>query len=309
MFALSSGRLFLVGAFALASTAPLRAASPRALLVAGAQVDAAIVAVGERGTILRSTDDARTWRPVPSGVTSMLTAVGFAPEGARGWVVGHDGVILTTADAGQTWQRQHPDGAAEDSFLDVLPLDAQQVIAVGAYGLFAETRDGGTTWDVRTIAEQDTHFNRLTRAPDGTLYLAGEAGALLKSTDAGATWQPLASPYAGSLYGVVALDERTLVAYGLRGHIFRSGDGGATWTGLPVISAGLVATALRQRDGSLVFAGSGRPLSISRDAGRTVEAVDVPLAGAIAALLELPNRTLLTLGEAGASLVGFPSTR
>jgi photosystem II stability/assembly factor-like uncharacterized protein len=301
-----SGHFLVVASLLLAFTAaPALASAPQALLIAGAQAGAALVVVGERGTILRSEDHAHTWAPAPSRVESMLTGLSFAPDSECGWAVGHQGVILATTDGGRTWQRQRPDGAAEDSFLDVLALDAQHIIAVGAYGLFAETHNGGTTWTTRRISETDFHLNRLTRAPGGALYLAGEAGTLLASTDQGATWQPLDSPYAGSLYGVTALDERTLVAYGLQGHIFRSDDAGATWTELPITSTGLVSSALPLRDGALVFAGSGRPLAISRDAARTLHPIDAPLSGAIAALLELPDRNLLTLGEAGARVVSL----
>lgn len=300
-----SARSFLIMSLALAAGHALSAA-PHALLIAGASADAAIIVVGERGTILRSEDNAQTWTAVPSGVESMLTGICFAPDTKVGWAVGHDGVILATTDGGQTWQRQRTDGSNEDAFLDVLALDAQHVIAVGAYGLFAETHDRGTTWVTRRISETDTHLNRLTRAPGGALYLAGEAGTLLTSSDQGATWQPLASPYAGSLYGVVALDDYTLVAYGLQGHVVRSEDAGASWRELPITSSGLVSTALPLRDGSIVFAGSGRPLGVSHDAARTLAPVDAPLTGAIAALLELPNRALLTLGEAGTRVVQLP---
>lgn len=300
-----AARSFLAASLVLAAGHAL-AAAPHALLLAGASTDSAIIVVGERGTILRSEDNAQTWAAVPSGVEAMLTGISFAPDTNVGWVAGHDGVILATTDGGQTWQRQRADGSSEDAFLDVLALDAQHVIAVGAYGLFAETHNRGTTWATRRISETDTHLNRLTRAPGGALYLAGEAGTLLTSADQGATWQPLASPYAGSLYGVVALDDRTLVAYGLQGHVVRSDDAGASWSELPITSSGLVSTALPLRDGSIVFAGSGRPLSISHDAARTLDSVDVSRTGAIAALLELPNRALLTLGEAGTRVVHLP---
>lgn len=301
-----SGHFLVVASLLLAFTArPALASAPQALLIAGAKAGSALAVVGERGTILRSEDHARTWAPVPSGVESMLTGVSFAPDSEHGWAVGHHGVVLTTADGGRTWERQRKDGVAEDSFLDVLALDAQHVIAVGAYGLFAETHNGGTTWTTRSISEADFHLNRLTRAPGGALYLAGEAGTLLASSDQGATWQPLASPYAGSLYGVTALDDRTLVAYGLQGHVFRSDDAGATWTELPSTSSGLVSAALSLGDGTLVFAGSGRPLNVSRDAARSLQPIDVPLSGAIAALVELPDRNLLTLGEAGARVVNL----
>ena len=68
--------------------APLAAKS---LLLAVARTETSIVAVGDRGHVLLSKDDGRTWaqRLVPT--RAMLTGVSF-PDALHGWAVGHDGV-------------------------------------------------------------------------------------------------------------------------------------------------------------------------------------------------------------------------
>jgi photosystem II stability/assembly factor-like uncharacterized protein len=292
---------FAVALFFFALLAHGAEATPRMLLLDGASLGDEIVVVGERGTILHSPDQARTWREVASPVKATLTAVGFAPDAPQGWAVGHDGVILATADAGRTWARQYQSPSLQDSFLDVIAIDAQRVIAVGAYGLFVETNDGGKTWMRRKLREDDYHFNRLTRGPSGTLYLAGEHGTLLRSPDAGATWAAIPAPYEGSFYGILPLGPRELLAYGLRGHVFRSVDDGAAWEAVATPHPVLLATAVRAKKGFVVVAGQSRGFLLSHDEGKNF----TPFPDAPGAAV-LPDGNILALGEAGATLVEAP---
>src|SRR5690348_14980118 len=133
--------LTLLGAFAfcasLVSAADVR---PRMLLLDAALSGQAVVTVGERGTILRSSDNARTWQRAPSGTRATLTGIAFAPAFAKsGWAVGHDALILATTDGGLTWAKQFQGDDLQDSFLDVIALDEKRAIAIGAYALYAQT--------------------------------------------------------------------------------------------------------------------------------------------------------------------------
>ena len=302
-------------ALAAAHAFAVRAAdpAPRMLLLDAAVVHRDIVAVGERGAILRSEDNGLTWQTASSPTHTTLTSVtfyidphGFLDRPTRGWAVGHDALILTSADAGRTWQKQWQGENLTDSFLSVLALDAQHVIAVGAYGLFVTTADGGQTWTRRKILAEDNHLNRLTRGPTGTLYLAGEHGVLLRSADSGATWAPLRTGYDGSFYGILPLDKRTLLAHGLRGHLFRSADDGATWVSIPGPAPFLLGAALQLPGNTLVLGGNARSLLISRDYGKSVTALVSPVATAVAALVLTPDGQVLALGEAGATILPAP---
>jgi photosystem II stability/assembly factor-like uncharacterized protein len=305
----------LLGALAVALPAQPAAGPalprPRMLLLDGAAVDRAVVAVGERGTILVSPDSAGTWQRINAPTRATLTGISFAPVPPprpvqRGWAVGHDAVILATTDAGRTWAKQYQGENLQDSFLDVLAVDEQRVIAVGAYGLYLSTADGGRTWTRRKIRDEDAHLNRISRGPGGTLYLAGESGTLLRSTDDGATWGEIRAPYAGSFYGIMALDRRTLLAHGLRGHLFRSIDDGASWQAIASPQPVLLAAGLQLKSNHLLLAGQARTLLVSRDYGKTFAAVPSALTTGVAELLELADGRLLVLGEAGATVLPVP---
>lgn len=293
----------------LASGIAARAAEwvPRMLLLDAALSGEAVVAVGERGTIARSTDQGKTWQRSESPTPATLTGVSFAPDAAAnvGWAVGHDALILGTTDAGRTWTTRYQGPNVQDSLLDVIALDATHAIAVGAYGMCVVTADAGQTWTRRELTPEDAHLNRITQGPSGTLYVAGERGTLLRSVDRGATWQALPSPYEGSFYGVLPLEPTVLLAHGLRGRVYHSANDGETWTLVPTPSPVLYATAIRLRNERILLAGNTRTLAQSADQGRSFAASRATAASALAELLELPDGHVLGVGETGVTL--FPS--
>ena len=93
-----------VGADLLDRPALPAPAAVHSLLLDVARAGERLVAVGERGHVLLSDDAGRSWRQartVPS--RTMLTAVAFV-DASHGWAVGHDEIILCTADGGETWR-------------------------------------------------------------------------------------------------------------------------------------------------------------------------------------------------------------
>jgi photosystem II stability/assembly factor-like uncharacterized protein len=160
--------------------------------------------------------------------------------------------------------------------------DAAHAVVVGAYNLAFETSDGGQTWkplSPRLPNPKGLHLYGV-RKVDGQVYIAGEQGLLLKSGDGGASFAPLASPYKGSFFGLLAARSGTLIAYGLRGNAFRSADGGASWqkleTGAPVSISG----AAELPAGALALLNQLGQVMVSRDDGRTFTALALPPGGA-----------------------------
>ena len=93
-----------------ATQSPLAA---RTLLQGVANAGNRIVAVGQRGHVVYSTDSGASWKQASVPVSSDLTAVFFIDD-KQGWAVGHDGVILHTADGGEKWDLQLSGRTAND---------------------------------------------------------------------------------------------------------------------------------------------------------------------------------------------------
>ena len=62
-----------------------------------------------------------------------------------------------------------------------------------------------------------------------TGFVVGDAGTILKTTDAGATWAPLTSGTTAVLHDVYLFNPDEGVAVGEQGLILRTTDGGAGW--------------------------------------------------------------------------------
>ncbi len=302
---IAAGLLVLFGTAGIApSTCAFENSEPAPLAARSALLDIAqagdrLVAVGDHGNVVVSSDDGQTWtqRSVPT--RALLTAVSF-PDPQHGWAVGHEGVILSTNDGGLTWQRQDDGKDTSTVFLDVRFLDDSNGFAVGAYGKFLVTADGGKTWTAAKPMEEEVHYNRMSRGEDDALYLAGESGTLLVSQDRGKKWRKTEVPYDGSLFGALPLGKSDLLVYGLRGHIFRSDDQGAHWEPENSDTKVLILCGLRLKGGAVVLGGQAGNFFVSRDDARTFETWKPAGFGTgIAALIEGMDGSLITVGEAG----------
>jgi photosystem II stability/assembly factor-like uncharacterized protein len=272
----------------------------RSLLLDAVLVGDRIVTVGDRGHVVVSSDGTG-WSQVPVPTRSMLTAV--AAAGAAVWAVGHDAVVVHSADGGLTWIRQHAAPERDAPLLDVWFGDARRGIAVGAYGLALATGDGGTTWREVAIDPEERHLNAVGAGPHGELYVAGENGAVFRSRDAGQTWSVAPTPYSGSLFGLLVLRDGALLVFGLRGHVLRSEDGAATWS---AVDTGTDATLLGGAElpgGTVVIVGLSGTILASGDGGRRFTARNRPDRHALAAALPGPRGSLLLVGEDGPALL------
>jgi photosystem II stability/assembly factor-like uncharacterized protein len=280
----------------------------RLLLIDGVRIGSRIVAVGDGGTIAVTDDDGATWRRAAAPAAPLLTAVTFA-DAKHGWAVGHDTVILASADGGESWTLQYSAPAEQRPLLSVLFLDAQRGIAVGAYGAYLETADGGRTWNARKVIAEDKHFNAIVRVSDTRLLILGEEGTILASANEGRDWTKVASPYKGSLFGAVVAADGAVVAFGLRGKIYRSADGGVTWSAVDNASTATLMGGARLPDGALVLAGGAGTVLVSRDDGRSFGRLETGTAkGFSKPLLGAPNAVMI-LGEGGARMLPLPLAR
>ena len=285
------------------SIAPLAAKS---LLLDGTRAGNRLVVVGERGHVLLSDDNGDSWRQVSVPTRVTLTAVSFV-DARHGWAVGHDAIILYSADAGEHWQIQHQDIALQSPLLDVAFSDPSQGLACGAYGLLLHTGDGGANWrPIHVHDEDDYHLNAIATRGERH-YLAAEAGMAYRYN--GQQWQSLTTPYEGSFFGVLTLPDDGLLLLGLRGHLYRSSDDGAHWTRIETGSSNTLTDALRLTDGRIAIAGHAGTVLLSDDNGEHFQTLSMPDRPALSALLQAADGRLLGIGEKGIHAIPLPPLR
>lgn len=319
--------------------AMLSAKAAGSVLLALAQAGPRLVAAGERGIILWSDDGGASWRQASVPVSVSLTALRFT-SARDGWALGHSGVLLRTRDGGQTWSKQMDgkqaaslvlnavkaageqgpaladaqrllaDGPSKP-FLDLHFFDPQNGLLIGAFGMMFATADGGQTWlpaQQRIANPQGKHLYAI--AGDGaTCLVAGEQGAVYRSTDKGKTFATLDTGYQGSYFGALALAPRSALVFGMRGNVHRTDDAGATWRKSGISAGASITAGLRLRDASLLLADETGQLYRSTDEGKSFVHLAPPQPSPFTAMVQPGDGRLLLSGVRGITSVALNSLK
>ncbi|HEY3119225.1 MAG TPA: hypothetical protein VGL15_01265, partial [Vicinamibacteria bacterium] len=274
--------------------------------------------------LFRSEDGAETWtgssRGIPRNWRNTTYWIAFDPE-VRGLVWGafsgtHDlprpkmwrrtdpnhfqGGVGISEDGGRTWAPSNagmPESAITHVLLDpASPASRRTLYATGfGRGVFKST-DNGRTWSLKNdgIDQRQPFAWRITRAPEGTLYLVvarrsergriGDAddGALYRSTDGAEHWTRMPLPAGTNGPNGLAVDPRDprrlyLASWGVAtpggdtgGGIFLSTDAGATWRNVLPRSQHVYDVTIDPRDPSILYAsGFDQAAFRSTDRGET----------------------------------------
>lgn len=141
-------------------------------------------AVGDRGTILKTTDGGTSWKKQSSGVRTRLQRVQFL-DGSNGYVLG--GGLLKTRDSGASWQKLTVPTTESLFSLFFVNVDLG---FLGGRGAVLKTTDGGLSWSTLHVGDFDILAMQFD--PDGmTGYAAGTdwgSAYLYKTVDGGTTW-------------------------------------------------------------------------------------------------------------------------
>lgn len=306
----------------------------RAMLNGLAMAGTRVISVGQRGHIVYSDDSGNTWQQAKVPVSSDLLAVSF-PSPKLGWAVGHDGVILHSVDAGESWtlqldgrrspallrsyyaapeflgtgesaQRLQADIARtanqgpENSLLDVWFSDEHTGYVVGSFNLIFRTTDGGKTWTPLYHATDNPNRLHLysVRGIGADVYLAGEQGLLLKLDATGKRFGALTTPYKGSFFGITG-NQAAIVAYGLRGNVYRSTDGGSQWRQVATpLQDGITAATVLKDDVLALVSQSGQIL-LGKNMGESLTPVRLERAAPAAAMIGIGGDAVLVAGPRG----------
>ncbi|WP_432470929.1 WD40/YVTN/BNR-like repeat-containing protein [Amphritea sp. HPY] len=223
----------------------LSSRAQQSLLLDITRSDSRLVAVGDQGTVLLSDDEGGSWKQVTVPVSVMLTGVTFSTP-QNSWIVGHDGLLARSQDAGQSWQRvmdgtrinqlrlassqqnyarleqrvaAQPDNDALLEQLDELSYSLEDAeIAV----------EEGPTTPLLDIWFRDSQLG----------FALGGYGLLLKTSDGGDSWQywgdRLPNPDGFHLNSMTEDHLGRIYIAGEAGLLLRSDDGGDSWVALDV---------------------------------------------------------------------------
>ncbi len=143
-------------------------------------------AVGDNGTIIKTTDGGGSWEVLDTVVADDLQQVHFTSQ-STGWIVGRNGTILTTSNGGDTWSIVDTD-FNYDLFDMSFPASGE-IWLVGSLALF-NSSDGGSSWEaVPTGTALLPSFNDVAFADGDIGLVVGNSDAVLRTEDGGDTWE------------------------------------------------------------------------------------------------------------------------
>ena len=238
------------------------------------QVGDRLLTAGAMGEILYSDDKGAHWTgaKLSQDRQALLVSVAFAPDKKTGFAVGHEGWILRTKDAGNTWEEVAFSKENGEPLMSIARLPSGDWITVGAFGRALESKDGGQTWQPLALPAEveDKHLNRIASSADQQHWLiVGERGLVLKSDDAGATWQTEPDFYNGSFYNAMPTKQGGWLIYGMRGNVFLQAAAGEAWAKSQVPAPISFFGHAQETDGTIVLVGQGSMLGLSKDGGKS----------------------------------------
>ncbi len=182
-------------------------------------------AVGDLGTILKTTDGGNNWEIVFIDFQKKINALYFLSE-QTGFAVGNNGLILATENGGQNWYNL-TFGNSVDHFYSIY-FSTQNIGWIGGTSIL-KTTDAGKTWkkhDIGVFCEPySIHFSS---EKNGWMTGTAGEGNIVCTTDGGETWHPKFLDHR-VYYSIRAISDSTVIAALNFSEILRTTDRGETW--------------------------------------------------------------------------------
>jgi photosystem II stability/assembly factor-like uncharacterized protein len=242
---------------------PLCGAPANRHLAACATADGTAIVCGEGGTLLVSRDAGQSWSLIATRTHQQLSCCAIDAE--RRLLVGGPGAAARVSRDLSTFAPIDCDGSG---IVRAVAASASGFVALGFDNALLVERDG--RFERRAI-ECEHPLTALCVAADQSVYVAGEKGALLRSTDGGARWTACKAGTKSAITALFAARDGALWIIGPRGLCRRSTDGRSWQARGPETRRALIAL---WAEGSLVVAVDDQQhVFVSHDEGAQWSAV------------------------------------
>ena len=185
------------------------------------------VAVGTAGRVVRTTDGGLSWTEIPRPTTKILFSVSMG--NSMTVATGEEGTILVSTNDGLTWL-SHTAGTA--SILFGVSVHETNAVGVGGQGAVVMSVNSGNGWGLTILGNQLTFFYSISLVNNTTCWAVGSSATgnlIIKSTNSGFVWTGQTAPTTEQLFGVSFAVMDTGTAVGGNGTIIHTINGGTNW--------------------------------------------------------------------------------
>ena len=245
--------------------------------------------VGELGRIFRTDDGGASWQRQDADTKRPFLAM-TCLDAKTAWIAGKEGIVYATRDGGAAWTLVKTGSNRHVFALEF--ANGQRGHGAGDFGTMVHTEDGGATWTASRVSEDvklpesaldtgvepgDVNLYGISYGDADHVWLAGEFGIILASTDGGLTWHQQPTPVESTLFGVHFIDAQRGWAVGVDSVILDTEDGGTTWrlSHAPIAARSLYDVFVRGNQGWIV--GESGTVLQSGDGGATWKVSPLPI--------------------------------
>jgi photosystem II stability/assembly factor-like uncharacterized protein len=188
------------------------------------------IAVGDMGTIFRSTDGGKTWTKINSGTAKNLKSVVSISE-TQLFATGEDGTLLSSSNSGSSWSLVTTNSTLD--FQEIFFVNENLGFIAAQNGHVFRSSNKGVSWEqIQLATARDLNGILFTSPLIG--YAVGDQGTFFRTTDGGNTWASVATAITTNLKKLAAspIDNRILVALGDQARMIRSINSGTSFTSI-----------------------------------------------------------------------------
>ncbi|MDX6714730.1 MAG: hypothetical protein QOH30_1288 [Baekduia sp.] len=234
------------------------------------------------------------------GCGTAVRAVAFS-DPLNGLIVFENGVVLATADGGTSLSRRTPVPGAPT---DLVATSPTTFFATSNDSIY-RTTDAGSSWTLLAQTPRSTVpfippriLRSITFASANVGYAVGDGATVMKSMDAGATWNAIPGPGPGlDLARARCADENLcLFTTAIGTSIVRTPDGGTTYTQVTAAAVPIRAVAFSSPVRA-VAAGVGGVTVVSDDGGATWTGIGASIGADLTSVVARPGGFAYGVGQ------------
>ena len=167
---------------------------------------------------------------------SFVQSVSTAAAASVAFATSESAIPVSPADAASSTMWAAVPLPFEDTLYDVSFDSPTHGYLVGARGAFAETNDGGKTWEARSFSNLDaeeevTYRFQVCSFKDGEGWVLGKPTLMLHTKDSGKSWEriPLSPKLPGEPTSILALGASKAEMTTSSGAVYVTENAGRNW--------------------------------------------------------------------------------